>query len=178
MSAITYRTLGPHEIDRIRDIDRTEEIRSGYRIEEGKLVCMDVNWDAPAWVEYGSEHSFPAMIQGLQEDLACEGTLLGAFDEDRLAGIASFRPHLTDTLAQLSLLHVSNAYRRQGIASHLFRQVEALARATGAQALYVSATPSGSAVGFYTSRGCVPTATPHPRLLELEPDDIHMIKPL
>ncbi|MBE0636697.1 GNAT family N-acetyltransferase [Candidatus Bipolaricaulota bacterium] len=178
MNPITYRTLEAHEIPLICDIDRTEQIGTGYRVESGKLIRMDVVWDAPPWFEKGSEHSFPYMIHALEEDLACGGVILGAFDADRLAGIASFRPHLTETMAQLSLLHVSNGYRRQGIAAHLFDQVETLVRQSGAQQLYVSATPSGSAVGFYLSRGCILNATPHPQLLELEPEDIHMIKML
>lgn len=178
MSPITYRPLEAHDVSRICDIDRTEQIRTGYRVEAGKLVQMDVLWDTPPWFEEGSEHSFPYMIHVLEEDLACGGVILGAFDGERLAGVASFRPHLTETMGQLSLLHVSNGYRRQKIASHLFDQVEALARESGAQQLYVSATPSGSAVGFYISRGCVLNATPHPDLLEREPEDIHMIKTL
>jgi N-acetylglutamate synthase-like GNAT family acetyltransferase len=103
---------------------------------------------------------------------------LGAFDGDRLVGIAAFRPLLTETMAQLAFLHVSNGYRRRGIAAHLFDQVEGLARQSGARQLYVSATPSESAVGFYTSKGCVRTSTPHAELFALEPEDIHMIKPL
>jgi len=118
------------------------------------------------------------MIYGLEEVLANGGTMLGAFDGTRLVGIATFRPRLTETMAQLAFLHVSNGYRRQGIAARLFDQVEELAFQSGAQELYVSATPSESSVGFYTSRGCVWTPTPHPELFELEPEDIHMIKTL
>ena len=52
--------------------------------------------------------------------------------------------------------------------------IEALARSGGARQLYVSATPSESAVGFYRSRGFIPTVTPIPELLEHEPEDVHM----
>jgi hypothetical protein len=44
--------------------------------------------------------------------------------------------------------------------------------------LYVSATPSESAVGFYTGQGFRPTEEVNEELFELEPEDIHMIKPL
>lgn len=50
-----------------------------------------------------------------------------------------------------------------------------MAHEDGATHLYVSATPTGSAVGFYTSKGFAPTDTPHPDLLAEEPEDIHMI---
>jgi ribosomal protein S18 acetylase RimI-like enzyme len=78
-------------------------------------------------------------------------------------------------VGQLGLLHVSNGYRRRGIASRLLEEVLVLARCDGATHLYVSATPSGSAVGFYLSKGFTPTSTPDPELLALEPDDVHMI---
>jgi len=139
---------------------------------------MDVAWDSSPWREEGEEHSIPRMIRGLEEVLAHEGTMLGAFDGARLVGIATFRPHLTRTMADLALLHVSNGYRRKGIASRLFDRTEELARQSGAQQLYVSATPSESAVGFYMSRGFALAPTPHPELFRLEPEDIHMIKPL
>ena len=53
--------------------------------------------------------------------------------------------------------------------------VDGDARMAGAMALYVSATPSESAVGFYRRAGFKPTDTPHPDLLAEEPEDIHMI---
>jgi len=139
---------------------------------------MDVVWDSSPWRTEGEAHSVPQMMQFLYEVLARNGTIWGAFDAERLVGIAAYRPHLTDTMDQLAFLHVSNGYRRQGIASRLFDQIEELSRQSGAQELYVSATPSESAVGFYTSRGFMLEPKPHPELFELEPEDIHMIKRL
>jgi hypothetical protein len=57
-------------------------------------------------------------------------------------------------------------------------EMERLARAAGATAFYVSACPTESAVGFYTSRGFRPTDRPNPELLALEPEDIHTTKDL
>ena len=53
-----------------------------------------------------------------------------------------------------------------------------IAAAAGAMSMYVSATPSGSAVGFYMSRGCQLAARPHPALFAKEPEDIHLICPI
>jgi hypothetical protein len=39
----------------------------------------------------------------------------------------------------------------------------------------VSATSTGSAVGFYLSRGCRLADPVHPKLFELEPVDIHLV---
>lgn len=178
MPSISYRMLLESEVTRIREIDRTESVRIGYRVEGNRLIRMDVVWDSSPWREEGDEHSVPHMIHFLEGVLENKGSMLGAFHGDRLVGLAAFRPHLSETMAQLAFLHVSNGYRRQGIASHFFDEIVAMAHQTGATQLYVSATPSESAVGFYTSRGFVWTQTPHPELFALEPEDIHMIKPL
>ena len=44
--------------------------------------------------------------------------------------------------------------------------------------MYVSATPSESAVGFYRSLGFEQVTAVNPQLFALEPEDIHMILPL
>jgi ribosomal protein S18 acetylase RimI-like enzyme len=104
--------------------------------------------------------------------------LLGAFDDAQLAGLAILRYHLSEDTAQLAFLHVSNGHRRKGAGNRLTEEVVRLARASGAKRLYVSSVPSESAVGFYRSHGFEPTRDVHPELFELEPEDIHMTKPL
>jgi GNAT superfamily N-acetyltransferase len=171
---VDIRQMQPHELDRIRDIDRSEAIRTGYRQEGRAIVAFDVNWDDDGWLEGEGDHSFDRMIRGARCQLDLDGTAFGAFDGERLAGIAIYRPRLTETMGQLALLHVSNGYRRLGVASRLYDEVLRMARADGATHLYVSATPTESAVGFYLNKGFEPTDTPHPELLAEEPDDIHM----
>lgn len=175
---VVVRTMSASELAKIRNIDRSEEIRLGYRQEGAELIEMTVDWDTPGWYEGDGEHSFSEIIRGAERCLSSDGTAIGAFDGERLVGIATYRPRLTETMGQLDLLHVSDGYRRQGIASLLFAEMLSLALRDGAAALYVSATPSESAVGFYASRGFRPTDAPHPELLALEPEDIHMILPL
>ena len=100
---------------------------------------MDVVWDSSPWLTEGEAHSVQHMLQFLYEVLAHNGTIWGALNAERLVGIATYHPHLTDTMDQLVFLHVSRGYRRQGIASRLFDRIEQLARQSGAQELYVSA---------------------------------------
>jgi N-acetylglutamate synthase-like GNAT family acetyltransferase len=171
---VMVRRLKPEDVQRIREIDRTETVRVGYRMDQGVLIRMDVVWNSSPWREDGSEHSFQQMIEFLERVLKDDGTLLGAFDGNRLVGLAAFRPRLTETTGQLAFLHVSNGYRRHGIATQLIAGIIEMAKESGARELYVSATPSQSAVGFYLSHGFRPTRDPHPQLLEEEPDDIHM----
>lgn len=54
----------------------------------------------------------------------------------------------------------------------------ARARQTGAHELYVSATPSGSAVSFYQRAGFDVTDEPIEELLALELEDMHVRRPL
>jgi GNAT superfamily N-acetyltransferase len=173
---ITYRILVENELDRIREIDRTERVRIGYRIEAGKLVREVVSWDVPNWSDGTPEHSHERIITAVNATLAAGGTAFGAFDGKRLVGLSTYRPWLTETTAQLGQLHVSRSHRRRGIASALLDAVIDLAVRDGARALYVSATPSESAIGFYLAHGFALADKPHPRLYALEPEDIHLIR--
>jgi GNAT superfamily N-acetyltransferase len=119
------------------------------------------------------------MIAGILPVLAEGGTMLGAFDDDGgLVGFAVLRYGLAERMAQLDAMFVSNGYRRRGIATRLLARVVALARADGADWLYVSATPSESAVGFYLSHGFQLADKVNRELYLLEPEDIHMIRSL
>jgi len=172
---LTIRRMRSEGLERIRDIDRSEVIRVAYRQDGRAIVAFDVNWDDNGWLEGDGEHSFGRMIRGARRQLDLGSTAIGAFDREKLAGIAIYRPRLTRSVAQLALLHVSHGYRRQGVASRLYDEILRMAREDGATHLYVSATPTESAVGFYTSKGFKPTDRPHPELLAEEPDDIHMV---
>lgn len=177
--AIRITTLPGDGLTRLAEIDRSEQVSQGYRMVDGALVTEDVDWPIPAWAHTGdSEHSVPMLVATWQPMVDAGGWLLGALDGEHLAGLALLRPQLRPKLAQLALLYVSRPYRRQGVAAQLLAAVVGQARALGATALYVSATPSASAVGFYLAQGFVPTAEPIPELFAKEPEDIHMLKPL
>ncbi len=173
---IAVRELAAEELGRIAEIDRSEHVTTGYAMRDGQLAAEPVEWEVPRWALVGDgPHSVARYVRASRTCLTeLGGTAFGAFVEGRLAGIAIFRPHLTETMAQLAALHVSRPYRRRGVATRLFAEVLRLARESGARSLYVTATPSESAVGFYLRQGFAPAATPHPALLELEPEDIHM----
>ena len=85
------------------------------------------------------------------------------------------RYRLTETMAQLASLHVSREHRRQGVATLLLSEACRLARQDGAQTIYVSATPSESAVGFYLSQGFSPIARTRSRAPCAGAGGIHMI---
>jgi ribosomal protein S18 acetylase RimI-like enzyme len=162
--------MEPTELGRIAEIDRSEDVTEDYVYKDGALERHDVDWQVGRW----SDEQLAALLAAWRPLLDGGGVMLGAFDGQVLVGFAIYRPRLTDDMAQYAVLYVSRDYRRQGVGSALTEKVLGLARADGSRRLYVSATPSVPTVEFYRSHGFEVTREPHPELLELEPEDIHM----
>ncbi|MQC18253.1 MAG: N-acetyltransferase [Chloroflexi bacterium] len=101
------------------------------------------------------------------EDVSEGGLLAGA----AILGSQPVQAH--PELLQLLFFHISRPYRRQGIGGRLFAHIQAATHDRGAAGLYISATPTGSAVGFYGSRGAG-LIDPDPALLRAEPEDVHL----
>jgi GNAT superfamily N-acetyltransferase len=168
---IEIRELVLDELRLACDIDVTEDGDAVLQQRGTEVVARAEEWHRPPrpparWAE------FEAQWRTFIPDAGCA---FGAFDGPRLVGIATLRRGIRPGMDQLEALFVDRAHRRMGVAAGLTAAIETRARAGGADLLYVSATPSVSAVGFYTSRGFVPTAVPIPELLALEPEDVHMV---
>jgi GNAT superfamily N-acetyltransferase len=135
--------------------------------------------DIPAWDPNGSgPHSVADKVEFCVSVLAAGAVLLGAYDEEGeqgVVGLAVVQPSFESRLAWLAVLHVSRPHRRRGAARALWNAAVDLARGAGATSIYVSATPTGSAVGFYLGRGCRLADPPHPALFAKEPDDVHLV---
>lgn len=174
---IEIRRLKKSEISKIAEIDRSEHVTLGYVYKDGKLEPEEVNWHVPRWPREGS-WGVEARIERMTRILEEGGVMIGAFDSDLLVGIAGLRYNLTEIMAQFTTMFVSRDYRRQGIATRLAAEILRLAKEGGAKELYVSATPSESAVGFYRSQGFRLAEMVNKELYALEPEDIHMIKTL
>ena len=133
--------------------------------------------EIPPWDPYGEgEHTVARHVAFCASVLADGGALLGAFNDDgEVMGLATVHPSFEPGLAWLAMLHVSRPHRRRGAASGLWEAAVALARDACARYLYISATPTGSAVGFYLGRGCRLANPVHPELHAHEPADIHLV---
>jgi len=180
VTQVAYRRLAAAELDRLADIDRTEEIDTLY-IQKGHELEQRTGgaWSAPPWFAEGTgEHSVAHQIGECERHLAAGGIALGAFAGERLVGIGIVTPHVRPGVAQLAFLHVSSGYRGRGIGGRLSGDLERLARDGGDRTIVVSATPSLNTVRFYRRRGFEPTSSPLPELYELEPEDVHLEKDL
>jgi predicted N-acetyltransferase YhbS len=118
--------------------------------------------------------SVAAKIEFCRSALARGGVLLGALDADQTVGIAIIQPRFEPPMAWLAFLHVSRPYRRKGAAQALWSAAVEISIAAGAASIYVSATPTESAVGFYLRQGCRLAHPVHPDLYAAEPEDIHL----
>lgn len=173
----TLRHLPNPALQQLAQIDVSEEVNFSYTFEQGELRPRCISSYRPPWTASDWQQHLDEWVSTLKPDL-----WIGAFAGERLAGVASLRYRLpgmpSETMAQLTTLHVDRAHRRQGIAQALLQEITRLAKETKAESIYVSATESESAVGFYLRQGFQPTEQPHPELFALEPGDIHMICPL
>ncbi|MCP3904853.1 MAG: GNAT family N-acetyltransferase [Planctomycetes bacterium] len=179
MEAVELRALAPRDLERIREVDRSEHVRLQYVCRDGALREEVVDWDVPRWPEHGpDDFSVRGLVERWTPLLSEGGTLLGAIAGDTIIGFAILRPDLSPGVAELVALYIDQGARRRGIAGALTDEVERLARLDGAELLYVSATPSESAVGFYLSRGFRIARRVHAELAAQEPEDIQMEKTL
>ncbi len=176
--ATEVRRLGAEDIVLLREIDRTEQLDTEYRVVDGELVATDIDFFVPAWNPDGSgSHSVGALIKFAEPVLQRGAALFGAYRGDELLGLVVVDGEYAPGVAWLTLLYVTNGARRTGAASAMWAAAEGVARGAGAKTLYVSSAPTGSAVGFYFSRGCRLAAKHEiiPELFEIEPEDIHLV---
>jgi ribosomal protein S18 acetylase RimI-like enzyme len=176
---VELRRLQAEDMVLVAELDRSEHIDRSYRVEGGRLLFDAVDWDVPGWfTDRQGDHSLANLIETWQPIVAEGAEFFGAFENAAVLGVMIVDPRFQPEVAWLAFLHVGRSHRRRGVAGKLWDRAEHLATAAGALSLYVSATSSGSAVGFYLSRGCELAVEPHPALFAKEPEDIHLLKQL
>lgn len=173
MNLIEIRLLDSEALEKIYQIDRSEEIHRRYQFSNEELSYTKEDASIP--------HD-PAFWDAHFEEwkLAIDGgaAFFGAMDDEGLSGFTILKYNLQPGVAQILALYVDSGHRMSGIAKSLFMEAQDAAKSEGATSLYVSAIPTYAAVGFYLNQGFQPTSEPDAELFEKEPDSIHMIKPL
>jgi predicted N-acetyltransferase YhbS len=170
---MNIRLLQRDEIPLVWQIDRREIVQNIYVLQDGKLVLKPDYFDIQGWPPAEAELSTPILLDCYDRG----GTFWGAFESDKLVGVAilesKFIGSKQDTL-QLKFLHVSRDIRKQGFGSRLFNMAAEKARTLGAKKLYISATPSENTIHYYLWLGCILATEIDPELFDLEPEDIHL----
>jgi predicted N-acetyltransferase YhbS len=170
---LNFRDLRRDEIALVWNIDRSEVVENLYRLQNGTLSLQPQHIEVSGWPEGEAEKYTPILLDCFDRGGWCHG----AFEDGGIVGVAildsKFMGRRKDQL-QLKFLHVSCSYRKQGLGARLFELAKMNARARGAKAMYISATPSENTVNFYLRLGCKVAEEPDPELFELEPEDIHL----
>src|SRR5712691_845137 len=121
-AGVRIEELKAADLDRIREIDRSESVRFKYVYEHGELRPVEINHEIPTW----SDAMVVEAKEMLAPKLAAGGALLGAFAGDKLVGVAVLGGEFIGVEAnqlQMAFLYVSNGYRRRGIAKALMDEV-------------------------------------------------------
>jgi ribosomal protein S18 acetylase RimI-like enzyme len=175
-AVMQVRRLRAEDVSRVAAIDRSEHVELQYQVIDGQLqqVSAAIS-EVPAWDLAGpGPHTVAAKIEFCRSVLARGGALLGACAAEQTIGLAIIHPTFEPPLAWLAFLHVSRPHRRRGAAQALWAAAVEISIAAGAESIYVSATPTESAVGFYLRQGCRLAQPVHPDLFAAEPEDIHL----
>ncbi len=165
---IYYRQMELSEIERIAEIDRTEYVTKAYRQNGAELDLIDVEWDIGQWSAQEQLNEWDKYLQN-------NCVLWGAFEGDFLVGFCGYKPNIAPGMGLLALMYVSAAHRRQGIGRKLTEMLVEYGKEKQIASLYVTAEHTRGTVDFYSSLGFRPADRPLPELLEMEPDDIHML---
>jgi GNAT superfamily N-acetyltransferase len=119
------------------------------------------------------------VIRDLRNCIARGGRVIGAFDEEGLAGFANIEGCLFGTIKdyiELPYIHISSERRGSGIGKKLFKRCCDEAKKLGADKLYIAAHPSIESQGFYTAMGCTHAVEINKSILEREPLDLQLEK--
>jgi N-acetylglutamate synthase-like GNAT family acetyltransferase len=170
---IVIRRLKIDEVEKIRSIDRSEVIENIFVFSDHKLIEKDVHYDMKGF----SISAINNIIERQKELIMAKGEVFGAFDGDLLVGVASVENKIRGSknrYCKMDILHVSNKYRKKGIATRLIAECKNAAMNFGANRLYISATESKNTVEFYQKRGAILVEELDDELFKLEPEDIHL----
>ena len=169
---IIYRVLERDEIiNKLDEIDSHEIIEESYYLKDGKLTLEK------EYREIRHFDTWQERFEDLTEDYDNGYTLLGAFDGEKLVGLACMRGNLigknNDTI-DLSTCFTDKNYRKHGIATKLTNILKEKARQLNARKMYVSAAPSKNTVDFYMGIGFRMTNETIKMIYDENPTDIQM----
>jgi GNAT superfamily N-acetyltransferase len=167
---VEIRAIGARDLEKIWQIDSSDESEAIYlqRGTELELVPRHhhaMRQTASSWAgEIG-------LWIGFVND---GGSAFGAFEDEKLVGFSVLKARLTPEVTQLAGLYVDRGSRGAGVGRALVERSVTVAKESGAESVYVSATRAQATVAFYLGLGFLPVPVPNLHLYELEPFDIHM----
>ncbi|HCQ91092.1 MULTISPECIES: GNAT family N-acetyltransferase [unclassified Clostridium] len=171
---MNYRLLEKSELKLLSEIDRKEIVNEVYYFKNNKLEIVNEFYNIERWIL----EELQDYINRLEDIYDRNGTIYGAFDNDKIIGLAALESKFigkNNDQLKLDMLYISNNYRKKGIGKNLVNLLCEKAKDLGAKSLYISATPFKNTVNFYFAVGSKLTNEINKELYELEPYDIHMV---
>ena len=146
---------------------RRQEVKRVYRRKGNEYVLLDI--------PYVEDWNLEKKRQVALDIRSVEYIAYVALDDDAVVGFIGLKKRLNNAYMVLDLMHVSAAYRGQGIGRELFRLGKEEAKKAGAKALYISACASEETIAFYKAMGAELTNHPIQEIADEEPYDLQMI---
>ncbi|MBE5961793.1 MAG: GNAT family N-acetyltransferase [Lachnospiraceae bacterium] len=170
------RELELEEADKIGMIDATCFIKNVWRVVDGEMKLVEINWtdhELPNGLQWHKEH-FKATIQS-------GGKAFGCFNGNTLIGYATVNADMFGICSKYVLLDqifISKDYRNKGIGKELFHLCVNQAKEWGADKLYICAGSSEDTIAFYIKIGCIKANEVNQKLYEEDPNDIQLEYPV
>ena len=76
-SPIIISRMKAADLNRFSELDRSEQVRFAYKVSDGKLTQLEVDWDVPTWFVAGDgDHSLTEQIAFCRAHLDQGGVML------------------------------------------------------------------------------------------------------
>jgi len=171
---IRYRQLSAARIRQrlFLHFERKQIVTQCWRKSDQQWTVQDTSF-----VEQWDDADYAALTDSLRAIVQAGGVVFGALAGGQLKGFAAVEAGpfgAEQEYLDLSMLHVSEDRRHEGIGKHLFLQAADWARARGAKKLYLSAHAAVETQAFYQALGCREAAQYDPAHVEREPCDCQL----
>lgn len=177
--SIEVRNVSANDINEkfLIDFDRYQETEDVWYINGQTKVDTRSDYFIDNW----SEEQKQDISLYLRECSKNGGGVVCAMDGKKVIGFANVEKRFFGSKNQyipLPFIHVSNAYRGEGIGRQLFLKCCQIAKDLGAEKLYIGAHPAVETQQFYQSVGCVIAEEVNQEIYEKEPLDLQLEKKL
>ena len=148
---MNIRKLNIGECDLFKSIDRSDNIRAAWTINEDGARSLEF-----AYLDITGYGFYVTMcMEILQNVIAKGGIVYAAFEDNKIAGIASVLPvsKKSEGFCVLVSVDVSSVYRRKGIGRALVDKCAEYSKSAGFATMLAAANPYESTIKFFKSYG-------------------------
>ncbi|MCL2775011.1 MAG: GNAT family N-acetyltransferase [Oscillospiraceae bacterium] len=160
---MNIKKLNIDECELFSSIDRSEKIRAAWQINKDRVRSLDFTYlDIEGYGFYAT-----TCIEILRKVINQGGIVYGAFEDNRIVGIASVLPvsEKADGFSVLVSVDVSSEYRRKGIGHSLIDKCAEHSKSVNCSTMLVASNPYESTIKFFKSYGFLYIENPQNKAL-------------